>query len=70
MLNYHEDTVVAWTKLLRKADGTTLATFSSLAAATHCANMLREGNLVSARWATNGATTSGDRTTFDALARV
>lgn len=70
MINYHEDTVVAGTKLLRKSNGATLATFSSVAAATHAFNMLREGNTVSAKWQTNGATTAGDRTTFDTLPRV
>ena len=64
---YHEDAVIVGTKLMRRADGSTLATFSSLAAATHIGNMLREGNRVSARWHTNGATTAGDRTLFDAL---
>jgi hypothetical protein len=48
MYNYHEDTVVSGTKLLRRIDGLVLGTFSTFAAASHCANMLREGNLASA----------------------
>lgn len=67
MIVSHEDYVVAGTKLLQRSTGATIATFSALAAATHCANMLREGHWLSARWPTIGATTAGDRTTFDAL---
>lgn len=70
MAKYHEDTVVAGTKILRKSDGATLATFSSLNAATHAMDMLRVGHTASAKWVTNGATTSGDRTTFDALPKL
>ena len=70
MSKYHEDTVIAGAKLLRKSDGATLATFSSLAAATHAADMLRAGYTSSAKWATAGQTTASDRTIFDALAKL
>lgn len=66
----HEDYVVAGAKLLQRSTGATLATFSSLAAATFCANMLREGQFASTRWPSTGGTTSGDRTTYDALVKV
>lgn len=67
MIISHEDYVVAGAKLYQRSNGGTIATFSSLAAATHIANMWREGNLVSAKWPSNGSTTAGDRATFDAL---
>lgn len=70
MIVSHEDYVVAGARLYRRSNGGTVATFSSFAAATHCANMLREGQWVSAKWASNGATTAGDRTTFDALPKT
>lgn len=70
MAKYHEDTVVAGTKLFRKSDGTVLATFSSLAACTHAADMLRAGYTASARWPSNGATNASDRTIFDALPKL
>lgn len=70
MAKYHEDTVIAGTKILRKSDGATLATFSSLAACTHAMDMLRAGYTSSARWHTNGATNASDRTIFDALPKL
>lgn len=70
MAKYHEDTVIAGTKILRKSDGAVLATFSSLGACAHAMDMLRAGYTSSAKWATNGATTAGDRTIFDALPKL
>jgi len=67
MSTYAENSVVAGTKLLRRSDGSTLATFSSLSAAQYCYAQLREGNTASSRWHSPGPTTAGDRTTFDAL---
>lgn len=69
-MSYHEDTVVAGAKILRKSDGATLATFSSFGAATHAADMLRAGYTASAKWPTNGKTNASDRTIFDALPKL
>lgn len=70
MAKYHEDSVIAGAKLIRKSDGSTQATFSSLAAATHVSEMLRAGYTSSARWHTNGATNASDRAIFDALPKL
>lgn len=66
-MSYSDHSIVAGAKLLRRTDGSVLATFSTPSAAAHCWAALRAGDRPSTCWHTQGSTTSGDRVTFDAL---